>query len=109
VVHCLLTRVQEEICSSCVHLLVRFIWQQINTHHYRKHVTKTTSKLGNLIYIPQLTDKTAKEYKVDKYIALYSLMSRNILPPLALAMCPYIPRLIEEYTNICSSVNRGIY
>jgi hypothetical protein len=30
-------------------------------------------------------------------------------PPCTLAMCPYIPRLTEEYRAIRFSVNRGIY
>jgi hypothetical protein len=34
--------------------------------------------------------------------------TRYLAPPLCPAMCPYISQLTEEYSAICSLVNRGI-
>jgi hypothetical protein len=34
-------------------------------------------KPRNIVYIPWLTDERAEEYKVDKYVALYSSVTCN--------------------------------
>jgi hypothetical protein len=54
----------------------------------------------NVVYLPQLTDESTEEYNTDEYMALYSLVPRNIVgTPL--------PR--PSHVSIYSLVSRGTY